>query len=480
MATDARTGDQRTGSLAEPRNFVHRPSLAPRPAAGPQSLPVILRQLERPVCAPPEQRATLTTLLPACTTTRHVGETASPERRERAKDKTCASLPGSRRWPATASARCSVTPPGARATGSRSAAWSTACPRACRSPSRTSSAGWTGAGPASRSSPPSGASRIRSRSSPAPSRARPPGAPIALVIENVDQRGKDYGAIKDQFRPGHADFTYHAKYGIRDYRGGGRASARETAMRVAAGAIARKVLGDGISIKGALIQIGQDRIDRAKLELERGREQPVLVSRSAAAERWEALLMDVRKRGSSAGAVIEVVASGVPAGPRRARLRQARCRSRQGDHEHQRGQGGRDRRRLRRGGARGRGQRRRDPDRQRRPAAVPVQQRRRHPRRHLDRPGRRGPLRGQADQLDPDPAPLDRPLRQRGRGRRPRAATIPASASARSRSARRCWRSCSPTTCCASARSVVLYDLRPPRARCRRALPHCTADQRRA
>ena len=83
------------------------------------------------------------------------------------------------------------------------------------------------------------------------------GAPIALMIDNVDARSKDYGAIKDQFRPGHADFTYHAKYGIRDYRGGGRASARETAMRVAAGAIARKVLGEAVTIQGALIQIGR-------------------------------------------------------------------------------------------------------------------------------------------------------------------------------------------------------------------------------
>jgi chorismate synthase len=140
------------------------------------------------------------------------------------------------------------------------------------------------------------------------------GAPIALLIENVDARAKDYGAIKDQFRPGHADFTYHAKYGIRDYRGGGRASARETAMRVAAGAIARKVLGDGIGIRGALIQIGRDRIDRAKWNWNEVESNPFWCPDAAAAERWETLLMDVRKRGSSVGAVIEVVASGVPAG----------------------------------------------------------------------------------------------------------------------------------------------------------------------
>jgi chorismate synthase len=140
------------------------------------------------------------------------------------------------------------------------------------------------------------------------------GAPIALVIENVDARAKDYGAIKDQFRPGHADFTYHAKYGIRDYRGGGRASARETAMRVAAGAIARKVLGDSVAIKGALIQVGSDRVERASWNWNEVESNPFWCPDAAAAARWEALLTEVRKRGSSVGAVIEVVASGVPAG----------------------------------------------------------------------------------------------------------------------------------------------------------------------
>src|SRR5919106_3954927 len=140
------------------------------------------------------------------------------------------------------------------------------------------------------------------------------GAPIALLIDNVDARAKDYGAIKDQFRPGHADFTYEAKYGIRDYRGGGRASARETAMRVAAGAIARKVLGEGVTIKGALIQIGEDRIDRASWNWNEVEQNPFWCPDAAAAARWEALLLDVRKRGSSLGAVIEVVASGVPVG----------------------------------------------------------------------------------------------------------------------------------------------------------------------
>jgi chorismate synthase len=140
------------------------------------------------------------------------------------------------------------------------------------------------------------------------------GAPVSLVIENVDQRSRDYGAIKDQYRPGHADYTYDAKYGIRDYRGGGRASARETAMRVAAGAIARKVLGESVQIRGALIQIGGDRIDRDSWNWNEVEKNPFWCPDAKAGERWEQLLLDVRKRGSSLGAVIEVVASGVPAG----------------------------------------------------------------------------------------------------------------------------------------------------------------------
>jgi chorismate synthase len=140
------------------------------------------------------------------------------------------------------------------------------------------------------------------------------GAPIALMIDNVDQRSRDYGAIKDQFRPGHADFTYQAKYGIRDYRGGGRASARETAMRVAAGAVARRILGEDVTIKGALIQIGDDRINPDNWNWNEVENNPFWCPDAKAATRWEALLLEVRKRGSSLGAVIEVVASGVPAG----------------------------------------------------------------------------------------------------------------------------------------------------------------------
>jgi chorismate synthase len=143
---------------------------------------------------------------------------------------------------------------------------------------------------------------------------RTTGAPIALQIDNVDARSKDYGAIKDQYRPGHADFTYDVKYGIRDYRGGGRASARETAMRVAAGAIARKILGEGVVLRGALIQIGRDRVDRARWDWREVERNPFFCPDAEAAARWEGLLDAVRKAGSSVGAVIEVVAEGVPAG----------------------------------------------------------------------------------------------------------------------------------------------------------------------
>ena len=140
------------------------------------------------------------------------------------------------------------------------------------------------------------------------------GTPISLMIENVDQRSKDYGDIKDKFRPGHADYTYQMKYGIRDYRGGGRQSARETACRVAAGAIARKILGTGISIRGALVQIGQHKINRANWDWSEVERNDFFCPDKAAAAHWETYLDDIRKKGSSVGAVIEVVASGVPVG----------------------------------------------------------------------------------------------------------------------------------------------------------------------
>ncbi len=140
------------------------------------------------------------------------------------------------------------------------------------------------------------------------------GTPIALVVENVDQRSRDYGEIASRFRPGHADLTYELKYGIRDYRGGGRSSARETAMRVAAGAVARKVLGPGVRIRGALVQMGPQRIDRARWDWSAVEENPFFCPDPVAAAEWETILGEVRKSGSSLGAVIEVVADGVPPG----------------------------------------------------------------------------------------------------------------------------------------------------------------------
>ncbi|HEX9461216.1 MAG TPA: chorismate synthase [Alphaproteobacteria bacterium] len=140
------------------------------------------------------------------------------------------------------------------------------------------------------------------------------GTPISLVIDNEDARSKDYETIKDRFRPGHADYAYWKKYGIRDYRGGGRSSARETAMRVAAGGIARKVLGDGVTIRGALIQLGPHKIERARWDWAATEDNPFWCPDRQSAQAWEGYLDEVRKAGSSCGAVIEVVASGVPAG----------------------------------------------------------------------------------------------------------------------------------------------------------------------
>jgi chorismate synthase len=139
------------------------------------------------------------------------------------------------------------------------------------------------------------------------------GTPLMLLIENVDQRSKDYADIRDKFRPGHADYTYQAKYGIRDYKGGGRSSARETAARVAAGAVARKVI-PGVTIRGALVQMGPHRIDRDRWDWAEVDRNPFFTPDAKAAAHFADYLDDVRKAGSSAGAVIEVVASGVPAG----------------------------------------------------------------------------------------------------------------------------------------------------------------------
>jgi chorismate synthase len=140
------------------------------------------------------------------------------------------------------------------------------------------------------------------------------GTPIALMIENVDQRSRDYSAIAESFRPGHADLTYDLKYGVRDYRGGGRASARETAMRVAAGGIARLILGNSVRIRAALVQMGALRINRDRWNWAAVDENPFFCPDPVMAVEWETMLSAVRRAGSSVGAVIEVVSDGVPAG----------------------------------------------------------------------------------------------------------------------------------------------------------------------
>ena len=139
------------------------------------------------------------------------------------------------------------------------------------------------------------------------------GTPICLMIENVDQRSKDYSEIKDAYRPGHADFTYIEKYGIRDYRGGGRSSARETAARVAAGAVARQVIST-MEVRGALVQMGPHKIDRTNWDWAEVNNNPFFCPDAEAAKHWETYLNGVRKAGSSCGAVVEIVASNVPAG----------------------------------------------------------------------------------------------------------------------------------------------------------------------
>ena len=140
------------------------------------------------------------------------------------------------------------------------------------------------------------------------------GTPISLIIENQDARSKDYGDIRDKWRPGHADYTYDAKYGLRDYRGGGRSSARETAMRVAAGGIARKVLGADITIRGALIQVGPRAINRDNWDWDDVSNNPFFCPDAETASLWESDMDALRKDGSSTGAIVEVVVSGIPAG----------------------------------------------------------------------------------------------------------------------------------------------------------------------
>ncbi|RXZ64415.1 chorismate synthase [Pelagerythrobacter rhizovicinus] len=142
---------------------------------------------------------------------------------------------------------------------------------------------------------------------------RTTGTPISLMIENTDQRSKDYSEIAAAYRPGHADYAYDAKYGLRDYRGGGRSSARETAARVAAGAVARLVIPE-VTITAYVVQIGNDAIDREAMNLDTIGDNPFFCPDSWAAKRWEDLIDQARKDGSSLGAVVECVAEGVPAG----------------------------------------------------------------------------------------------------------------------------------------------------------------------
>ena len=143
---------------------------------------------------------------------------------------------------------------------------------------------------------------------------RTTGTPISLLIENTDQRSKDYANIAARYRPGHADVAYDMKYGHRDPRGGGRSSARETAMRVAAGAVARKVLGPEVVIRGAMVALGAHEIERARWNWEVVEENPFFCPDPQAATQWEGILDGIRKAGSSIGAVLEVVAQGVPPG----------------------------------------------------------------------------------------------------------------------------------------------------------------------
>jgi chorismate synthase len=143
---------------------------------------------------------------------------------------------------------------------------------------------------------------------------RTTGTPISLIIDNTDARSKDYGDIAHKFRPGHADYTYQMKYGLRDYRGGGRSSARETAMRVAAGAVARKILPSGISIKAGVVQIGPHKINRDQLDWDSVYDNPFFCPDPSVIEAWAEFLDQKRKEGSSVGAVVECVISGAPAG----------------------------------------------------------------------------------------------------------------------------------------------------------------------
>ena len=227
---------------------------------------------------------------------------------------------------------------------------------------------------------------------------RTTGTAIGLLVENVDQKSGDYSKIKDSFRPGHADYTYQQKYGIRDYRGGGRSSARETVMRVAAGAIARKYLAEqlGLRIRGYLAEIGPFKL-RA-LDLDHVDDNPFFCADPDKVPQLEVFLDELRRAGDSIGARINLIASGVPVGLRRARVRQARRRDRERAHEHQRRQRRRVRRRLRvRPPTRQRASRRADAGRLQEELVG------RHARRHLERSGHSRQHRAEADVEHPGP-----------------------------------------------------------------------------
>ncbi len=242
------------------------------------------------------------------------------------------------------------------------------------------------------------------------------GAPISLQIENVDQRSKDYSEIRESYRPGHADYTYDAKYGIRDYRGGGRSSARETAMRVAAGAIARRVV-PGLSVRGALVQIGGIEIDRARWDWNEVDNNPFFSPDAVAAREWADYLDDIRKEGTSIGAVVEVVAEGVPAGlgaPVYGKLDQdiaSAMMSINAVKGVEIGNGF--------GAARIRGEENADEMRMGNDGKPVFLSNNAGGmfRRHLDRAAGRLPLRGEADFVDPEPGQRHHPLRREYRPR---------------------------------------------------------------
>ena len=241
------------------------------------------------------------------------------------------------------------------------------------------------------------------------------GTPIALLIDNVDQRSKDYSDIKDKYRPGHADYTYDVKYGLRDYRGGGRHSARETATRVAAGAIARKVV-PGLTVRGALVQMGPHRIDRARWDWDEVDRNPFFCPDAETRRILRRLISTACARAARPSA-------------RSSRSSPKACRPGLGAPIYGKLDGDLAAALMSINAVKGveigagfacgrahrRGERRRDAHAAMTASRVSLQPRRRHPRRHLDRPAGRRALCRQADLVDPHPAPHRRPLRPRGR-----------------------------------------------------------------